>query len=437
MNIIISPTLNKLAEIFNASGASLYIVGGYVRNAILGFYDTDIDLCSSLTPDQVKKVLKDTGFVAMVVNKKLGTLLIKSKFTPETYEYTPFRSENYPEGGHHSPSDVKFILDLSEDARRRDFTANSIYYDIKYGVVVDNYNGQADVKAKLLRCIEKPEFVFKSDGLRILRLVRMGAELGFTLEEQTFKIAKSLAGQLKDISRERFNKEVLGMLYADFRYTGLSKPKAHVHAMQNLTDLFAWGYVLPELLKYDIKTAKENPEQILLPQNWYSTLAEAEPELRLAALVYDISTALSLSVNYQLIDDILGQKGLMVKKEEIKATTDLLRASRKAKTGFASHRDESIFIMHHHNFITKLIAWQKLRGITSNLSVRYDYMIIEKIPMTLKELKINGNDLKAAFPYMKPQQYAFHLNMALEAAVAGKTPNKKSQLLQYLKENGL
>ena len=438
MKMTISPTLNKLAEVFGTINVPLYIVGGYVRNAFLGFYDTDVDLCSALTPEQVKSLLKGTGFTTKVVNAKLGTLLIKSKFAPEEYEYTPFRKENYALGGHHSPTEVSFAVDINEDAKRRDFTANCIYYDIKYGVVIDNYNGEQDIKNKQLKCIESPEFVFKSDGLRILRLIRVGAELGFTLEEQTYKTAKKLVAQLKDISRERFNKEVLGMLYSDFRYARLSKAGSHLNAVEQLTDMGAWGYVFPELLKYEsVKTLKSNPAHVVFPKDWYVTLTQAPPELRAAALVYDIATALNLRVNYQLIDDILGVKGLMIKKDEIKLITDVLRASRISRSGFASHRDESIFIAKHHKIMTKLIDWQKARKINSNLGVRYDFMLIEKAPMTLRDLKINGNDLKDTFPYMKPKQYAFHLNMALNAAIADPSLNTKEKLLQYLKENGL
>lgn len=437
--MVISPTLNRLAEVFDGINAPLYIVGGYVRNAALGFVDTDVDICSSLRPEQVKSLLKGTGFTSTVVHAKLGTLLIKSRFAPESYEYTPFRAEDYPEGGCHMPDKVEFITDVTEDAKRRDFTSNCIYYEIKYGVIVDPYGGLADIKSRLLKCIEKPEFVFKSDGLRILRLLRMGAELGFDLEENSFRVAKKLVSQLKDITRERFHKEVLGMLYADYRYTGLSKKFAHFTAMQNVTALGAWSYVLPELLKYDgIKRAKNNPNEIKLAKDAFVTLKQAPPELRLSALVYDLSVALgNLRVNYQFIDDVLGLKGLMIKKDEIKAATDLLRASRQAKTGFASPRDETIFIAKNYKLMPKLLEWQRIRGIPSNLAVRYNIMVVESAPMTLKDLAINGNDIKEHFPLMKPRLYSFFLNMCLEVAAARPELNTKKNLIKFIKDNNL
>ena len=217
LNLNISNNLIKLAKAIKKAGGNVYIVGGYVRNALLELANTDMDICGNLTYDKVLDIANNLGFNAVVVNKKLGTVLIKVS-DDEEYEYTTFRKENYSKGGNHSPDDVDFVTDIKLDASRRDFTANSLYYDILTGEIKDFYSGLEDIENKVLRCIKTPEEVFESDGLRILRLIRIANELGFSIDQKTRECAKTYAHQLCDISGERVLKELKKIVVSDFKY---------------------------------------------------------------------------------------------------------------------------------------------------------------------------------------------------------------------------
>jgi len=212
MEIKVSDNLKKLATLCDDK---LYIVGGYVRNAMLEIPCFDIDICSPLGSEVVEKLCNEAGFKAKRVNEKLGTLLITAG--DEQYEYTPFRRENYVRGNH-SPESVEFVDDIVVDAKRRDFTCNAIYYNIATGKIFDPYNGAGDIKNKVVRCVETPLFVFSSDGLRILRLVRFACELGFKIDAKTFKTACEMVYQLDCISPERKYAELKKIVLAEFKY---------------------------------------------------------------------------------------------------------------------------------------------------------------------------------------------------------------------------
>jgi len=141
----ISAELKELSNIFLENKKSLYIVGGYVRDSYLGIQSLirdDIDLCSNVTPKQLRKMLEDTNFTVNVKNEKFGVMEIVGK---RTYEFATFRKEIYEDESHH-PTSVEFINSLEEDARRRDFRINAIYYDIQTGSFIDPLGGLEDLK---------------------------------------------------------------------------------------------------------------------------------------------------------------------------------------------------------------------------------------------------------------------------------------------------
>ena len=211
----LSENLLKLAKEYSKHKAKLYVVGGAVRNSMMGLPIDDIDICGQLDISKMALVVAKCGFRSQEVNAALGTLLITVNDN-ESYEYTVWRKEMYLQG--HTPNKVQFVKDLKIDARRRDFTINCIYYDIISDKIIDIYNAANDLKHKKLRTIETPQIVFSSDGLRILRLVRFACELGFNVDKLTLKTAKDYCHMLQDISAERKLKELKLILFGNFRY---------------------------------------------------------------------------------------------------------------------------------------------------------------------------------------------------------------------------
>ena len=134
--------LKEMAKLFPEK-APLYVVGGFVRDAIeYNKASSDIDIASGLTPPELAYVLKDSKFGLKAASPRLGTMIVKGQ---NAYEYTSFRVDSYPQGvGNHSPQEVTFTRNLEKDAKRRDFKCNAIYYDILNDKIVDPLGGIAE-----------------------------------------------------------------------------------------------------------------------------------------------------------------------------------------------------------------------------------------------------------------------------------------------------
>lgn len=303
----LSANLIKLATIAKEHNEKVYIVGGYIRNYLLKSYKTDIDLSGTMDSKEFCKIAGLAGYQSQVVNDKLGTVLV-SGFS-EQYEYTPFRRDIYENGGFHTPKSVEFVKDINIDVTRRDFTINTMYYDIADNVFVDIFNGKKDCKRKLIKCIISPRHVFSSDGLRILRLVRFACELDLNCERESYIAAKKYAYQLKDISKERIVKELKLMVTADDRNE--FDEYAHVKAIKLLNKLGLWRYIINSDFKnFKIKTSGEvfNMYKKCKLENRFNAL--------ICVIFYNIFK--SFKFNDQLIEfylnSILGVEGLKLNR---------------------------------------------------------------------------------------------------------------------------
>ena len=226
--------------------ATLYEVGGAVRDELLGIDCFDVDVCAQLVVDDVKKILSNTDFVVSDRNLRMGTVHISSG--DFVCEYTTFRTDSYDvSSGEHTPKDVRFTTDMNLDAKRRDFKCNALYKDVLTGEIVDLLGGVEDVKNKIVSTADGPEIVFEADGLRILRMVRFAAELGFDVEKNTYEVAKKNAWRVKDIAVERIRDELEKIFVADAKHPELNLKDAHVRGLRMLDDLGLVDMLLPEL----------------------------------------------------------------------------------------------------------------------------------------------------------------------------------------------
>ena len=241
---------NNLINLAKELSNPLYVVGGRVRDSIIGYGSDDIDICSACKTEEVVGVAKKLGYKVDVINKRLGTVLIRPDDN-EHFEYTTFRKENYVKG--HAPEEVEFIEDVSIDASRRDFAINSIYYNVLTGEIFDPYNGIKDINKKVVKCVETPSKVFSSDGLRILRLVRFVSTLGFKPEGKTLNLAKVMTHQLRDISGERKKKELDYLVVAEKKHN--LKENLFIKTFNKL-NIYKHLFLLPRE-KYKIKINKD------------------------------------------------------------------------------------------------------------------------------------------------------------------------------------
>lgn len=182
------------------NGYEAFVVGGCVRDVLLGRVPEDWDITTSAQPEAVKRIFGktiDTGL-------KHGTVtVLKDR---RGYEITTYRIDGEYEDGRH-PKEVEFTSDLREDLRRRDFTINAMAYSHETGVV-DVFGGMEDLERKVIRCVGNATERFTEDALRILRAIRFSAQLGFSIEEQTYAALSDIAPNLAHVSKERIQTEL-------------------------------------------------------------------------------------------------------------------------------------------------------------------------------------------------------------------------------------
>ena len=197
----------KVESIINTlegAGYEAYAVGGCVRDVLLGRTPNDWDITTSANPEQVKELFRrtvDTGIAH-------GTVTVM--MDKDGFEVTTYRVDGEYEDGRH-PKEVTFTASLEEDLKRRDFTINAMAYNPKKGLV-DLFQGQNDLENKVIRCVGNPLERFTEDALRIMRAVRFSAQLGFSLEEKTRAALSVLAPNLKHVSAERIQVELVKLL---------------------------------------------------------------------------------------------------------------------------------------------------------------------------------------------------------------------------------
>lgn len=200
----------QLARAFADSGMELFLVGGAVRDALLGEQDFDLDFATSAHPAVTVDILERTGLGSSYrIGEKYGTIGLR--VGPFVAEITTYRSKEVYEPGSRKP-EVEFGKTLLDDLSRRDFTINAMARDPATGMVLDPLGGEADLSAGILRAVGNPTERFREDPLRLLRAVRFAARLGFSIEPETRRAMNETRAALASISRERVRDEYSRML---------------------------------------------------------------------------------------------------------------------------------------------------------------------------------------------------------------------------------
>ena len=190
----------KLLKEINNNGFESYIVGGYVRDYLLGIESNDIDICTNATPKDIKEIFKDK----CLPSEDYGSVTVVIKGV--NYEITTFRRDiDYSDNRH--PSEIKYIDSLEEDLLRRDFTINTICMD-KSGHIIDHLGGKEDLAHKIIKTVGNSFDKFNEDSLRILRAIRFATILDFDLDDEVCEAIKKTKGLLSNLSYERKKSEL-------------------------------------------------------------------------------------------------------------------------------------------------------------------------------------------------------------------------------------
>ena len=389
--------------------APLYVVGGSVRDHLAGFQITqpDLDICAPLSAESFAAFAEENGFTVKSFYKHTGTVKMQDRCGNQ-YEYSCFRSDKYVRG-EHTPAEIYFTDDIALDARRRDFTCNAVYYDIQTERYVDPLDGIAAIKEKRLTTVAPANKVFGEDGLRLMRLARQAAQLGFCPDMQTLNGAKANAELIKDISPERIFAELCLILQADQKH---GVKNGHYTGMRLLDEIGVLAQIMPELTlgKNMLQRADFHDHDVL--EHSFRALLYSDPSIRLAALLHDVGKPFcTLRDNNRYDHNLQGSRiardilnRLKAPKKTIDRVcylTELHMYDLNCETGENKLRR---FLVQHYAVMDELLLLKQadFSGCKDNLSpaptvVRWKKLLAqmkaEKVPFSLKELAVNGQDL--------------------------------------------
>lgn len=275
----------KLKNLAQSCPSPLYVVGGFTRDFLNGCRSThpDIDICGAMLAQDFSRFAELAGLHVQAVYKHTGTVKL-SDGEGNAFEYACFRSEKYVRG-EHTPAEIHFTKDIALDARRRDFTANAVYYDVAAGTFVDPLNGINAIRQKRLTTVDKPEKVFGEDGLRLMRLARFAGQLGFTPDEACLVGAQKNAAMIEDISPERIYTELTYILHADEKY---GQADGHYQGLLVLEQVGVLSKIFPELTQGKGIAQRADFHRYDMLFHSLRAVKYAHPSVRLAALLHDV-----------------------------------------------------------------------------------------------------------------------------------------------------
>ncbi len=313
MKIQLPDKVHGIIETLIAAGYEAYAVGGCIRDSVLGREPSDWDITTSAKPEDVKRIFArtiDTGI-------KHGTVTVMMDH--EAFEVTTYRIDGVYEDGRH-PKEVTFTASLEEDLRRRDFTMNAMAYNEQTGLV-DIFDGIRDMEAGVIRCVGNAEERFTEDALRILRAVRFSAQLGYEIAEDTKSAVRKLAPNLKKISAERIQTELVKLLVSD-----------HPDYLRIAYETGITRQVLPE---FDLcmETPQNNPHHCYsVGEHILHAMLEVRPDkvLRLGMLFHDIGKPQTLTIDEKGITHnkkhaVVGEQMTMQILRRLKFDNDTIR----------------------------------------------------------------------------------------------------------------
>lgn len=283
----------KVVNTIQAAGFEAYVVGGCVRDSVLGRQPQDWDITTSAKPEQVKALFPrtiDTGL-------QHGTVTVMQD--REGFEVTTYRIDGEYEDSRH-PKEVVFTPNLEEDLKRRDFTINAMAYNEEKGLV-DIFGGMEDIRLGRIRCVGRAEERFGEDALRMLRAIRFSAQLGYEIDEETKQGIRRLAPTLKNISAERIQTELVKMLVSP-----------HPDYLRTAYDMGVTKVFFPEFDRA-METEQHHPHHMYsVGEHILHSLAyvPADKVLRLTMLLHDIGKPDTLTIDEQGITHFYNHESL-------------------------------------------------------------------------------------------------------------------------------
>ncbi len=441
MIINIPSQVNTVLELLSAVGYDAYIVGGAVRDAVMGKDANDWDIATSSSPQQNKDIFSNYKVIETGIKHGTITVIIDNMHI----EITTFREETgYSDNRH--PDSVEFTNDICLDLARRDFTCNAIAYNTKVGFV-DPFSGLKDIKDKVIKSVGDPDKRFNEDGLRILRALRFSQTLGFKIDNKTSESIHKNKGLLENISEERIFSELrktLAYCSSDF--------------LLEYSDIIF--QIIPELKRE--KGCTQHHERHIYDV-WHHTCVAVEnapniDDVRLAVLLHDIGKPSCKTTDANGVDHFYGHGEV-----GSKITYDILtrfKASNKI-------REKITNLIYYHDFAPDTISKKTYRKYISRFGEEFvkelfyirkadvsaqnpaflqssleqseiglkifNEVITENNCFSIKDLDVNGIDLiKEGF--VPSEQMGKILNQLFDEVISDKLQNNKAALIKRAKE---
>ena len=421
--------LKKLAQLFYDHNETLYIVGGYVRDGYLGVEDSnqskDIDICSSASPEKVAYILSKSDFKFDYLNRELGVFVIIGE---QRYDYATFRRENYM-NNKHNPNSVMFIKSIKEDAERRDFRINAIYYDILNEEYVDPLGGLRDLDKKVITTTKIPRLVFNDDPERILRFIRFSQSLKLDIPDDEYYYAKANAENLQFLSRGRIRKEFEKIIYADKIYPEIGATTAHYDSVMMLEDFGVLDMIFPILSEVINSTETSCVSGSKFSDYVMDHFKNSSTELRLPIIFFDVLNQESSKhtdkkekefdkekfIN-EIIDKNIGEEGLNFPKQEIDRIKKIVMGYYFEKTMFVTPKNVRHFIYNNYESFDGIIELKEKVKLSNQINEKedkkrlqtiqvlketYDEMKQENVLFDYTKLNITGKQLIKYFPRIK------------------------------------
>lgn len=441
INVEVPAPVNYIIQELEKCGHEAYMVGGCVRDSVLGRKPHDYDICTSATPDEILKAFPDEEIIPTGLQHGTVTILINK----EPFEVTAYRIDgDYSDN--RRPDNVTFTKNLVEDLRRRDFTINAMAYNPKTGLI-DPFNGMEDIKYKKIRCVGSAEDRFNEDALRILRAIRFEAQLGFAgLPETMFEIERQY-DRLKNISIERINSEFCKIVASEqFCVELVLYPNVFSLFIPELKDLIGFQQNNPyhayDVFNHTVHAIEKCESDDLV--------------VRLAVFFHDFGKPHS----YQD-----GEDGIRHFKGHGKVSAEITDSIMKRLRFDNETRNNVVELVYYHDatfevgnkyvkrWLNKIGEKQFRRLLeirkadikgqkpdyeesqiekVNNIENILEEILSEKSCFSLKDLAVNGNDVKEVMKLKEGKDIGYWLNEILKRVIDGELENNKYDLVYWM-----
>lgn len=432
------PVIKEFGKPFTQAGYQCFLVGGTIRNRMMGLEMTDFDFATDATPEDVKKLFRKV--IPTGIQHGTVTVLFKG----HSFEVTTFRIEsNYSNLRH--PDQVHFTPDIFEDLKRRDFTVNAMALNLATNELVDPHDGRGDIARKIIRAIGDPVERFNEDGLRLLRAVRFMSQLDFDIEKNTLEAMSACATNIKKVSNERVRDELIKIL--------LSNSPSRAFFLMEETGLLP--LILPELSRSRGTGQKGQHLFDVFEHSVYSADGASKHalEIPLAALLHDLGKTDTFKQ---------GEDGIPVFHGHEQRSVELAHQILK-RLKFPKALEEKVCHLIAHHMFNYEPAWTDaaVRRFLSRVNPRFipdlfhlrradsygtnrehagpepllsfqkriEEVAAKDEALTIRDLKINGNDLFNVAGIPKGPVMGVILEFLLEAVLDDPSLNDSEKLL--------